>query len=135
MKLPDMLIMVVAVALTGIGIASFAHELGDPWGTTPDTGFNSTYDHILEVSATTETMRQKVESGTFVSVEGFVALFNGAISVMKLALSAVTLPFQIFSQIITDLGLPYWSIVGLNTILVIVVVFTIIYAVIGAGKP
>lgn len=134
-QLKDILIMCVVVSMTGIAIASFTQEQAINHGVVDiDTSFNDTFNLLPEMTNVTEQIRDNILEGTIISVEGFQALFNGGLAIMKLVLNSVTLPLRIFTNIITALGLPEWLSIGITSILIIVIAFVIINAVFGRGK-
>lgn len=135
LQLKDILIMCILVSMVGIGMASFILEQAQNHGVSNiDTSFNTTFNLLPEMTNASQDIRQAVLSGSVISVDGFTALFNGGLAVMKLVLNTLTLPLQILVAIFTALGLPDWVGIGITGILTLVVCFIIINAILGRGK-
>ena len=134
-ELTNIMIGVILVGMITLGGVSFIVEQSINHNVTGvDMGFNSTFDHLEEISTTTEDVRTNIQGAELISVEGFAGLFTGAFSILRIVLNIIFLPITILTDLGTILGLPYWFSMGISSILILIVAFAIANIVFGRGR-
>lgn len=131
-KVEDVLYVSIFITMTALGTAFFLQEQAEQRNITDlDTSYNDTFNTIDEVSNSTETIREKIETSSLVSVEGIAALFNGAYSILRLTFNIVFLPITLTYSIVTTLDAPWWVGICLASLWIIAIAFAIAYIVFG----
>lgn len=134
-QLTDILVGVLLVSMVALGAGSFMYEQSQQHNTQGvDMGFNSTFDHLGEITNTTRTLQEKVETASLESAEGFAALFTGSFAILRIVSNVAFLPISIFTDLGDTLGLPWWFSTGITAILIIVIVFIIANIIFGRGR-
>ena len=134
-ELSAVIVLVILVGMVTLGSISFLFEQATSQGITGvDYGFNGTFNHMEQISNTTEQVRNQLQNSNLISAQGFAALFSGAFAILRVVLNVAFLPITILTDLATALGLPYWVSLGLTSLIILIIVFSIMNIVFGRGR-
>lgn len=138
MKAEYFLIGIVLIGLVSIGFLSFMGALTSQYGVTIDPRYNSTYavynalDNMNNVSLE---MESKINNGTHISgTDAVGSIMTSVMGTAKLLFNSLSAFKSMLYSTIELLGLPGYYFIGIMTIIIILIIFSIIRLIAGTGS-
>jgi len=135
----DIVIGVIFVSVVLLAIFAFLAQQTNNLGITtvePEVSamFSNTTANLNASVAVADEFKQTIGTSSLISTQGFAALFTGSFAILRIALNAIALPFNIITDVSNAIGLPWYFSAALESILIIVIVLIIANIIFGRGR-
>lgn len=124
MNVSNLLIGVIIVSMIAAGTFTFITELGAGNGFTAPQQINDTYNQMAEIESHTANMTSVFRTSSLAEAIGFFP--KGVIDVIMLVPNVVKTATTMLVQMVSDLELPNFVLIGGGLILSISIVFAVV---------
>jgi len=126
MLMRDFMIAIILFGIVLTGFAVIANDMGERYGVTVDTSFNSTYSTIDNMSTRSTNMYNTYQTGEK-SASGFIGMTLSTVGdIFSMVVTSFGVAFGVINQLAIDLMIPTWLVYSVGSILIILIILAIL---------